>query len=292
VATGTSLPLVIAHRGASRDAPENTIAAFEAAIALGADAVELDVRRTADGVLVVHHNASRRGVPLAMLTHSGLVRLSRYEPPTFDAVLDLCAGRIALDVEIKEAGYEVEVIEAASSRFSREQLLYTSFEESVISTIRRLAPDARCGLLLGPGRLRTRAQRYEALPFDLAERCGADLLAVHQWLAPLRGRSRRIPGTGLLAEAQARGFPMIVWTVDGPQRLRAYLADGRVAGIITDLPGLAVETRRELVSGISGEGTTSSRGPAPGEQDDFMRSHVTGPRRPTLNDRVRPMIPR
>jgi hypothetical protein len=85
---------------------------------------------------------------------------------------------------------------------------------------------------------------------------------------------------------------MIVWTVDGPQRLRAYLADGRVAGIITDLPGLAVETRRELVSGVSGEGTRSRRGPAPGEQDDFMPSHVTGPRRPALNDRVRPMIPR
>ena len=63
VTDGTSLPLVIAHRGASRDAPANTPAAFEAAIAVGADAVELDVRRTADGVLVVHHNASRRGVP-------------------------------------------------------------------------------------------------------------------------------------------------------------------------------------------------------------------------------------
>src|SRR5580693_1649171 len=128
----SSLPLVIAHRGASRDAPANTPAAFEAAIALGADAVELDVRRTADGVLVVHHNASRRGVPLTLLTYSALVRLSRHEPPTFDAVLDLCAGRIALDVEIKEAGYEVEVIEAASSRFPRDRLLYTSFEEAVI----------------------------------------------------------------------------------------------------------------------------------------------------------------
>ena len=245
----SSLPLVIAHRGASREAPENTPAAFEAAIALGADAVELDVRRTADGVLVVHHNASRRGVPLALLTYPALVRLSRHEPPTFDTVLGLCAGRIGLDVEVKEPGFEAEVIEAASSRFPRDRLLYTSFEESVISTIKRLDPAARCGLLLGPGRLRSRAQRYEALPFDLAERCGADLLAVHQWLAPIRRRRRRVAGTDLLAEAQARAFPMMVWTVDGPQRLRSYLADGRVAGIITDLPGLAVETRRELLSG-------------------------------------------
>jgi glycerophosphoryl diester phosphodiesterase len=278
VTDGTSLPLVIAHRGASRDAPGNTPAAFEAAIALGADAVELDVRRTADGVLVVHHNASRRGVPVALLTHAALVRRSRNEPPTLDTVLDLCVGRIALDVEIKEPGYEAEVLEKTSTRFPRERLLYTSFEESVISTIRRLDPTARCGLLLGPGRLRSRAQRFEALPFDLAERCGADLLVVHQWLAPLRGRSRRFPGHGLLAEARQRKFPMMVWTVNGPQRLRAYLADGRVAGIITDLPGIALETRREIALG--------------GAQEEFMPGHVTGLSRPPLTDRVRPVIPR
>ena len=221
---GTSLPLVIAHRGASRDAPGNTPGAFEAAIALGADAVELDVRRTADGVLVVHHNASRRGVPVALLTYAALVQRSRHEPPTLDIVLDLCEGRVALDVEIKEPGYEAEVIERISSRFARERLLYTSFDGSVISTIRHLDPTARCGLLLGPGRLRSRAQRFEGLPFDLAERCGADLLAVHQWLAPVRGRSRRVPGRGLLAEAMQRKFPIMVWTVDGPQRLQAPIS--------------------------------------------------------------------
>src|ERR1700694_5554003 len=81
VTDGTPMPLVIAHRGASSDAPENTPAAFEAAIALGVDAVELDVRRTSDGVLVVHHNASRRGVPMALLTYAALVRRSRHAPP-------------------------------------------------------------------------------------------------------------------------------------------------------------------------------------------------------------------
>jgi glycerophosphoryl diester phosphodiesterase len=200
---------VIAHRGASREAPQNTPAAFEAAIALGADAVELDVRRTADGELVVHHNASRRGVPLSMLTYPALVRLSRHEPPLFDAVVDLCANRVDLDVEIKEPGYEAEVMEVASRRFPRDRLLYTSFEESVITTIKRLDPGARCGLLLGPGRLRSRAQRYETLPFDLAERCGADLLAVHQWLAPVRQEPeacrRRAAGRGKGAWLSAHG---------------------------------------------------------------------------------------
>jgi glycerophosphoryl diester phosphodiesterase len=278
VTDGAPLPLVIAHRGAASEAPENTPSAFEAAIALGVDAVELDVRRTSDGVLVVHHNVSRRGVPVAMLSYAALVRLSRNEPPTLDTVLDLCAGRVALDIEIKEAGFEAEVIERASGRFSRDQLLYTSFEESVLSTIRSLDDRAHCGLLLGARWLRSRAQRYEALPFDLAERCGADVLVVHQWLAPLRHRTRRAPGTGLLAEARQRGFPLMVWTVNGPHRLRAYLADGRVAGIITDLPGLALETRRELARRE--------------EQEDPMPGLVTGLSRPALTDRVRPVIPR
>jgi glycerophosphoryl diester phosphodiesterase len=279
VTDGASLPLVIAHRGASRNAPGNTLAAFESAITVGADAIELDIRRTSDGVLVVHHNASRRGVPVGLQTYSTLVRRSRNEPPTLDAALELCAGRIALDVEIKEPGHEAEVIEKVSARFPRERLLYTSFDEAVISTIRRLEPTARCGLLLGPGRLRSRAQRYGSLPFDLAERCGADVLAVHQLLAPLRGRSTRVPGSGLLAEAQQRKFPMMVWTVNGAQRLRAYLADYRVAAIITDLPDLAVETRREIeVGGV--------------QEEEFMPAHVTGLSRPALTDGVRPVIPR
>jgi glycerophosphoryl diester phosphodiesterase len=292
VTGGTPLPLVIAHRGASREAPGNTLAAFAAAIAVGADAIELDVRRTSDGVLVVRHNASSRGVPVALLTYPALVRLSRHEPPLLDTVLELCAGRIALDIEIKEPGYEAEVLELVSRRFSRKQLLYTSFEESVISTIRRLDPGARCGLLLGPGLLHSRAPRYETLPFELAERCGADLLAVHQWLAPLRRRSRKSPGTGLLAEARSRAMPVMVWTVNGPQRLRSYLADGRVAGIITDLPGLAVATRQELISGAGPEVPQSRRRRRRRQQEESMPPYVTGRSQPPLTDRVRPVIPR
>ena len=304
---GASLPLVIAHRGASREAPGNTPAAFEAAIAAGADAIELDVRRTSDGVLVVHHNASRRGVQVSMQTYPALLRRSRYEPPRLDAVLDQCAGRIALDVEIKEPGHEAEVLELVSGRLTRDQLLFTSFEESVISTVKRLDPAARCGLLLGPGRLHTRAQRYESLPFDLAERCGADLLVVHQWLAAPRGRTRRSRASSLLEEARRRGTPVMVWTVNGPLRLRAYLADGRVAGIITDLPGPAVAARRDLSAEVSPERSmdtrsdpsSSTRGdPSPGSGFgagaplDPERPDVTVPTRQPFPSRVRPVNPR
>src|SRR3982751_167704 len=91
--------LIVAHRGASAIAPENSLEAFEAAIAVGADMVEFDVRSTADGVLVVVHD------PLPLVRYADLDPM----PPRLEEVVATCAGRIALDVELKEAGMEREV---------------------------------------------------------------------------------------------------------------------------------------------------------------------------------------
>src|SRR5689334_8385953 len=98
-------PLVIAHRGASADAPENTLAAFELAIVQGADFVELDVQASADGALVVFHDLAldrltpARG-PLRRHTLAELQAL-RAGIPTLEEVLDLCAGRIGVMAELK-----------------------------------------------------------------------------------------------------------------------------------------------------------------------------------------------
>src|SRR5438093_10081888 len=106
-------PMVVAHRGASADESENTIAAFEAAIAAGADAVEFDVRMTADRVAVVMHDpdVSRttdgsglvRDLALADLRRLRIgLRSGGAEPiPTLDDALACLSGRIAVDVEIK-----------------------------------------------------------------------------------------------------------------------------------------------------------------------------------------------
>jgi glycerophosphoryl diester phosphodiesterase len=127
-------------------------------------------------------------------------------------------------------------------------LLITSFSDTVISTVKEQAPEIRCGLLLGPGRLQTWGARVETMPFELARRCRADFLVPHQLLVSLRPNSRRRPlaGSALLARADAEGMPVVVWTVNGLGRLERYLADSRVAGIITDLPGVAVDIRRRL----------------------------------------------
>lgn len=99
-------PLVIAHRGAWGKTGQNTLAAFEAAIDLGADVIEFDVRRTRDGRLVVHHDARAAGVATSRLDYEELsARVGGSRPPLLEEVLELAQGRIAVDVELKEAGY-------------------------------------------------------------------------------------------------------------------------------------------------------------------------------------------
>jgi glycerophosphoryl diester phosphodiesterase len=240
-------PLVIAHRGASRVAPGNSLAAFEAAIDAGCDAVELDVRQTADGVLVVHHAAARRGTPVARLTYQDLVNRSRHVPPRLDEALALCAGRIGLDVEIKDEGIEAAVLSLLAQRFPLNRLLISSFHDTVIAAVKRLDAEVRCGLLVAPTRLQRRGGRREAIAVDLAVSSGADVLLPHQLLTR-RVRATRRSGVGLLEAAAAGGLPVITWTVNGPRRMARYLSDQRVAGIITDLPDVALDLRRRLQS--------------------------------------------
>ena len=245
---GAGRPLVIAHRGASADAPENSLAAFDAAIAQRADLVELDVRRTADARLVVHHAARRRGVALERLTYAELVGRSRHRPPSLDEVLALCAGRVGVDVEIKEPGYEAEVVDIVERRLDTTQALVTSFHAGVIETVKSLRPGLRCGLVVGLGRIRTSRAGVGRAVVDPARQCGADFIAMHQLLASLRPQShrRRLSTSPVLKAAADAELPVAVWTVNGVIRLRHFLNDPLVAAVITDTPATAIDVRRSL----------------------------------------------
>ncbi|MBV8529079.1 MAG: glycerophosphodiester phosphodiesterase [Candidatus Dormibacteraeota bacterium] len=242
-------PLVIAHRGASADAPENSLAAFDAAIAQRADLVELDVRRTADAQLVVHHSARRRGVQIDRLTHDELVERSRHRPPLLDEVLALCAGRVGVDVEIKEAGYESEVVAIVERRLDAAQAVVTSFHAGVIETVKSLRPELRCGLVVGLGRIRTSRAGVDRAVVDPARLCGADFIAMHQLLAGLRPHSQRgraLATSPVLKAAADAGLPVAVWTVNGVIRLRHFLNEPLVAAVITDTPATAIDVRQSL----------------------------------------------
>lgn len=238
-------PLVIAHRGASADAPDNSLRAFEVAIEAGADLVELDVRRTADGLLVAHHSARRRGVPLERLTYAELVHRSRYRPPRLDEVLALCAGRVAVDVELKESGYEAQALELVEARLRPERVVVTSFQAQVIETIKSLRPGMDCGLVVGLGKLRRSRGGVGPVVVDAARACGADFLAMHQLLAGLspHAAARRPFASPVLRAAADAELPVAVWTVNGLRRLRHFITDPLVTAVITDLPGTAVALR-------------------------------------------------
>lgn len=178
---------VIAHRGVPREQRENTLPGFERAIALGADAIELDVHATSDGVLIVHHDplvqrptgAAPRSI--ADLTLAELRHLDEGDPgiPTLAEVLDLVAGRVRVYVEVKAP--EVEDAVVALLRDCTAWTAVHSFDHRVATRVHALLPRLSTGLLvvsrvLDPGALlresgaRDLWQAWEMIDADLARR--------------------------------------------------------------------------------------------------------------------------
>ena len=142
-------PLRIAHRGMPRLARENTLPSFQLAMDAGADGLELDVHATADGVVVVHHDAELPdGRAISSLT---LAELRRHEAapgvpiPTLEELCELVSARVTLFVEIKGAGIERQVLESLSS-YEGDVAIH-SFDHALIGRLSRLDPSRRLGIL-------------------------------------------------------------------------------------------------------------------------------------------------
>lgn len=231
-------PRVVAHRGLTTRATENTVEAFRDAVAAGADGVEFDVRRTADGVLVVHHDATVGRLTIRRSAHRDVVGAGRdrgYEIPTLAEVLEDFAGRADVDVEVKEDGHERQVYDVATATCPVERLVVTSFHGQSLERFRALDPHLALGLLVGPVRQVVRRLPRASHPASAARalRHGASVLAPH-W---------RLARTGALGAAADAGLGAWVWTVNSSTLLRRFLADPRVDAVITDEPGLALALR-------------------------------------------------
>ena len=144
--------LVLAHRGANRLAPENTVPAMREAVDRGADGVELDVHRTADGALVVRHDAETRAGLLGERTLAQ-VREDLPDVPTLPEVLDVCRG-LLVNVEIKDPdprAAEAVVDLLASRRATHADLaddvIVSSFDLATVDRVRELAPAVATGFL-------------------------------------------------------------------------------------------------------------------------------------------------
>jgi glycerophosphoryl diester phosphodiesterase len=204
-------PLVIAHRGACWDEPENTLRAFELAIDAGADYVEFDVRAAPDGTLVCAHDRVRAPPPPHM--------------PTLDDALTALAGRTKLAVEIKEHAVTNRVLDALCEHdVEADQLLILSSHVRALDSARRLRPDLRMVLHLSTRR-----------PDPTA--------ATRFWGVGFEDRTAR---PRVIALAQSLGLATTVYTVNEPRRMLELAALG-VTGIFTDRPDLlrrTLESRR------------------------------------------------
>lgn len=223
-------PLVVAHRGAWDGAPQNSLAAFERAIELGCDAIELDVRLTADGALAIVHDARVGGRPVANQTLAELrSRPGHGHTAVLDEVVELAAGRVVLDVELKRSECARAATAVLAARLEPAACVVTSFEDDALRLARRAWPEARTGLLVGP---RLRGRELDGR----LRRTGARFLAPHVGLAP----------RGILRWASERELPAWLWTVNDARALRRLGGDPRVHALITDRPERALAIIRPL----------------------------------------------
>jgi glycerophosphoryl diester phosphodiesterase len=220
--------VVTGHRGAMAREPENTMASFERARALGADEIEFDVRLTADGVPVVHHDENLGRVvngegPVRTHTWSELSRLrvrGRHRIPTLDDVLALTG--IRFQIEIKDArDAESVAARVTSTPELRASALTTSFVPDALEPA--LAASLRTGLICGPG---------DTAALRLAADLGVDQLLAH-WSVAAHRDARTFADNG---------GTVTVWPSADARALVRAVSEG-YAGTTCDDPGIAAAAR-------------------------------------------------
>lgn len=215
--------LIYGHRGSPQTAPENTLTGFRHALAAGADGVELDVRASSDGVLVVIHDrdvsrTTNGSGAIDTLDHQAIQLLQSGDAeriPTLDEVLQLLEGKLRLDIEIKQPGIERDLLAVLASYPAADWAIST-FDWDVLREVRRLDGDAELWLL--------------ALVADQA-----------LWDAALELRTTSVAllGAGLTPDAAVacrdHGSDLVVWTVN---RLDDAHEASRLGAsvLITDVP--------------------------------------------------------
>ena len=258
----TKSPLIIAHRGASAAAPENTLAAFGQALDLGADGLELDVRLAGDGVPVVIHDATLRRTgsgrsAIAQMSFAQLAKedvgswfnrahpaLAREEygrqfvpalESVFQLVIDRKPGAFTIYIELKTDGESSDLAKAVADLIKRyrfhQRVVVVSFDLSALRQTKLVDSSIRIGALFAPrhgGGAGLRAERIVAM----ATEAGADEILLHRLIARPR----------LVKSAIGRDLKVVVWTVDDP----AWVSRARALGVhalITNDPALLLSHR-------------------------------------------------
>jgi len=234
--------LVIAHRGDSTQAPENTLPAFQKAIDAGADMVEFDVQLTSDGVPVIFHDATldKHSNGFGLLSDFPIEKVRSLDAgmwfskefagekiPLLSEVLELAKGRILLNIEIKpesvtentETGIEHRVCEQVHLLGIQEQVLISSFDYRVLKRVKNINPAIKTGLLYN------RKKSGGSSPVELVQSYGAFSFHCSRWQIRKKW----------IMECRNIGVPIYVYTVNGKRSMRSMIKKG-ADGIFSDKP--------------------------------------------------------
>ncbi|MFB6891343.1 glycerophosphodiester phosphodiesterase [Kitasatospora sp. NPDC056327] len=243
-------PLAFAHRGGDLGRPENSLAAFGAAVALGYRYLETDVHATADGTLVAFHDTRLDRVTDRTGTVAGLpwrtvreARIGGTEPiPLMEDLLDAFPG-VRFNIDVKAAPAVGPLVEAVRRTGAWDRVCVGGFSDTRLAAV-RAAAGPRLATSLGPrevARLRLRSLAGPVLP--RARRGGAPRGGICAQV-PERHKGVRVVDRAFVRAAHRAGLQVHVWTVDDPTRIRALLDLG-VDGIMADRIDVLRDVLRE-----------------------------------------------
>jgi glycerophosphoryl diester phosphodiesterase len=215
--------LKIGHRGAPAYEPENTLRSFGKAVEMGVDAVELDVRKTKDGRIVVVHDAEvdrttdgeGRVSELTLEEIKQLTAEKGEKIPTLEEALDFLNGKVKILIELKETGLEKDVLNLIHQKGLDKNVVIVSFLEEALGKIRELSAEVETGLIY---------VRH-------AEPIGAALELRASYLLPFY----RFTSAADIQRAHENGLKVIVWTINEREKIVEYAKRG-VDGIASDRP--------------------------------------------------------
>lgn len=251
------LPIAVAHRGGSREAPENTMRAFDHAIGLGYRHVELDVRATIDLQVVVFHDATlqrmtgqRAAVAEAWWRELAHLRVAGTEPiPQLEEVLDAWPD-LRVTIEMKDDAVVAPLARILGLRDAWDRVCIGSASDERLRRIRQLSD----------GRARTSMGEWAGFAlrmagFGLPFRPLGDLVQV-----PVRHRGFPVVDRRFVRHCHARGLQVHVWTIDDRAQMQRLLDIG-VDGLMTDRPTLLRDLLVERGRWMAASGSATSGGP-------------------------------
>jgi glycerophosphoryl diester phosphodiesterase len=214
----------VGHRGAKAYAPENTLASFKKAIEIGVDAVELDIRETRDGKLVVMHDADVKRTTngkglVSDLTLDDIKGFSvdGEKVPTLGEALNFLNGKVKVLIELKETGYESQVLAEVQCQGMEKKVIIISFHDEALKKIRAQNDTVETGLIYAK----------HSNPIKAALESKAN------YLLPLY----RFTHTANVEKAHEKGLKVIVWTINTSEEAAEYAKKG-VDGIASDKPDI------------------------------------------------------